>query len=187
VSGRCTNDEYEDRVRAIEFEHGHDAAVWMIHNAMWHLYDDLREHRLNECTWMTPQLRRRVAQWVVFLHQEDCPPVDTRMSCRAVRAYWSAMASTTLTLVGWCGLMAGVLLAFFKPYALMSIGIPSVSVGLAGVLLGGIANSPRAFALAFHGDTDSPWPFESRGSMGRAVRSPRLLSGTEALLRGQTA
>jgi hypothetical protein len=64
ASGRITNREFEDRA----FGRSQDAGVRAVVDATWALYDDLREHRLTGKDGLTSEVRRQVAQAVLFLH-----------------------------------------------------------------------------------------------------------------------
>jgi hypothetical protein len=70
VSGRVTNDQYEDQLLR-EVRSSRDAGVRAIREAAWMLYDDLREHRLESPYALGRVGRRHVARWVLFLKSSD--------------------------------------------------------------------------------------------------------------------
>lgn len=70
VSGRVTNDEFEDQLPR-EVRSSRDAGVRAIRAATWKLYDDLREHRLEGPHALGRIGRRHVARWVLFLKSND--------------------------------------------------------------------------------------------------------------------
>jgi len=69
ITGRITNDEFEDRVAAA-VRRSSDAGVRAVRWAAWALYNDLREHRLVGEYAPTPLVRRRVAIWLLFLKSD---------------------------------------------------------------------------------------------------------------------
>ncbi len=63
MSGEITNYEYEDRLpRSPE-----DPAIHAIHTAVWFTYSDVREHRIDGKSALTPEARRILEQCIVFL------------------------------------------------------------------------------------------------------------------------
>jgi hypothetical protein len=63
AAGRITNFEFDDAFP----RSAADAALRAIGDRAWQLYDDIREHRLTP----SPELRREIARWIVFLHSDS--------------------------------------------------------------------------------------------------------------------
>jgi hypothetical protein len=70
VSGRVTNDEYEDQLPH-EVRSSRDSGVLAIRAATWKLYDDLHEHRLEGPYALGRLGRRQLARWILFLKSND--------------------------------------------------------------------------------------------------------------------
>lgn len=68
AAGRLTNFEYEDACEC--FLRTPDRAVREIWWAMWHLYDDLKEHRMTGTHELPSTTRAIVVRSVVFLHSD---------------------------------------------------------------------------------------------------------------------
>ena len=65
VAGLVTNDEFEARLPDLRSA---DRAIGaLFHHGAWFLYSDLSEHRLTGRHALSPQARRDVARWVLFL------------------------------------------------------------------------------------------------------------------------
>jgi hypothetical protein len=71
AAGRLTNDEYEDAAfQILEAADAKDRLPGVMFSRVWHLYDDLRVHRLRDEHALADEGRRAVARWVVFLHSD---------------------------------------------------------------------------------------------------------------------
>lgn len=70
-SGRMTNRRYEEATwRILDESRPEDLAIVEVYGMAWFLYCDLRTHRLQERWRLTPEGRREVARWIVFLHSD---------------------------------------------------------------------------------------------------------------------
>src|SRR5687768_10006252 len=67
AAGRLTNDEFEDA-----WPQSADPAIVEIFDTAWHLYDDLREHRLVGRDTLSPPTLAAVQRWIRFL-ETDLP------------------------------------------------------------------------------------------------------------------
>ena len=64
VTGRITNDEFEDALPG----RSEDEAIWAVfRGGAWYLYGDLHEHRLVGEHELSSEQRREVAKWILFL------------------------------------------------------------------------------------------------------------------------
>ena len=66
VAGRVTNDELADEAPS----RSADPAIQAVYEQAWNLYDDLSTHRAEGRHALTPDARRLVARWVLFLHSD---------------------------------------------------------------------------------------------------------------------
>lgn len=68
VSGRITNDELFTASASVDpRDPGVEAVKW----ASWMLYDDLKEHFVENSLPSHSAARREVARWIVFLHSDE--------------------------------------------------------------------------------------------------------------------
>ena len=66
ASGRISNDEFDERAPFSNADRAIDAIRWQA----WHLYSDLREHKLTGRDRLSKDTRRDVSRCIVFLHSE---------------------------------------------------------------------------------------------------------------------
>ncbi len=176
MSGRMTNDEYEDAYEKL----GHDDEneFWCIFVAAWHLYDDLHEHRMTRKDGhkLSPEMRRRVARWILFLRSNAAISVPetvivTRSSILAMcrPALWGAWL---ISLSAVLAVSLGVWWAIALLAAWGALAIP-VRQHLRTC-------SPSLSAVAAHVFTDDPndpWPFMSQADLAKAIAQPTYLHG----------
>lgn len=65
IAGQITNDSFEDQVPETD-----DPAIWAIWDTCWLFYDDFKEHRLDGKYRLSPDLRRQLSRWVLFLDSD---------------------------------------------------------------------------------------------------------------------
>ena len=65
VAGRITNDELADAPARSQ-----DPAIRPIYEFAWQLYDDVSNHRAEGRHSLSPEARRMVARWILFLHSD---------------------------------------------------------------------------------------------------------------------
>lgn len=171
MSGRMTNDEYQDRLAELHNRYGFDAAVADFDLVVWHLYCDIRTHRMTDPGRRPPKpIRRRVARWIVFLRTmeplgQGKPVCKTRIARRLMLAIVGSMVfGLVCSLLGfWMGWVASLLSLFVWPW-----------------IVGGITLDDRIFSNAFDEDLTNPCPFCSTDALAQAVRCPTYLAGTFA-------
>ena len=61
---RITNDELADEAPY----NSEDPGIQPVYEYAWHLYDDLSTHRAEGKHALSPEVRRMVTRWIVFLH-----------------------------------------------------------------------------------------------------------------------
>ncbi len=165
ISGRMTNRQYEERFDGITAARS-DVAIREISLEIWLLYDDNSTHRMTGSHRLTGESRRGVARAILFLRsgQDYGWPQTQPWSCLFLALlaadFWAAVSAVNR----WpdCAVLA------------VSLGA-AVAVPLAacwGVLS---VRAKRLWNAA--GDTDA-WPFRRQAELDEAVRSPRLLNGT---------
>ena len=66
AAGRITNDDLADRAPS----HSSDPVIQAVYEYAWHLYDDLSTHRAVGRHALSPETRRMVARWILFLHTD---------------------------------------------------------------------------------------------------------------------
>ncbi|MGI4791483.1 MAG: hypothetical protein ACRYFS_21865, partial [Janthinobacterium lividum] len=69
ISGRMTNEEYEQKYEEIDLK-GEDMAVAEIYQQVWLLYDDIETHRMTDKHRLNDAGRRQIAQIVLFLNSD---------------------------------------------------------------------------------------------------------------------
>jgi hypothetical protein len=67
VAGRITNDDLADQGPS----RSADPAIRAVYEYAWNLYDDFSTHRAEGRHALSPEARRVVARWILFLHS-DC-------------------------------------------------------------------------------------------------------------------
>jgi hypothetical protein len=178
LAGRLITDAYEAAADKLQQHFGSDGAVEDVFAAVWHLYDDLKPHRMTGRHHLTPELRRRAARWVLFLRSgseygghELRPDHPARSRVRRSRlrdGLW--LFSFACTLIGLVLAFQGVAGGIF----LFIVGAATlVLVMMSG---GGMSLNPQVLARAFADETD-PWPFASVEDLNRAVATPTYLHG----------
>lgn len=165
TAGRCTNDEFVRARAEIRERYGEDDGVDAVDAAAWHLYDDLREHRLHA----TRALRRAVALWIVFLHSDCAPGATPRASLR------SALALAALVEMPLCSLSGLALLAWGATLGAIVAGGIAMCCYASVWALGGVSRHPRAGAAAFSGETPL-WPFADAAQFEAALLRPVYLN-----------
>jgi hypothetical protein len=179
IAGRLTNDKYEDAYFELEGMYGRDPSVWAVFSSVWHFYDDLSEHRMTGDHRLTPEWRRRVARWIVFLRSgaplaDVSGPIPDRRPLRTkviekVMGFGAFQALQTGAIAAWhgylmwaascCGLL-GFLLLMRRQY-----------------LPFGASLSPQHAAHALSDDPADPWPFRSPEDLHAALEYPTYLHG----------
>ena len=66
ASGRISNDVFDERAPYSSEDRAVNAIWWQA----WHLYSDLREHKLTGRDRLSQDTRRAVTRWIVFLHSD---------------------------------------------------------------------------------------------------------------------
>lgn len=185
ASGRVTNHEFEEQWYFPT--RSRDKGIAEVEHAIWCLYDDLREHRLTDDERMTPELRRQIATWILFLKTDleyEWPPLSPSI--------WCLLAIVLVPLTA--------LVALLQPYAVAMYG---AMVFLAYIASSGLISlvSPRLASLMWwpvisviswfddrrarrcYGDAYSNidlWPFYRQSDFAEALSKPRLLCGKSA-------
>ena len=166
ISGRMTNDEYEEKFKVMELG-DKDTAVDRVFNEVWFLYDDFKTHRLTGNYRLNASGHRKIAQVVLFLHgdQEYLWPRDGASGCLL-------FLLLTLYAVATC-----TLLSCFPSSSLL---ILYVSAGLCGTTITTLLLKCRQEGQRWQkaGDADA-WPFLTRSDLTEAKRHPRLLAGRQ--------
>ena len=186
LSGRMPNKEYQRRCEAIIDRGDTPDAVQVIYNAAWHLYRDIRTHRMTGDRRPTPALRRRIARWVAFLYSDapyESAPSEPRQGAliRVADAfdalYWLSF------LIAWIA-AASLLALGFERLGLM-FGAVVLALWVAGLgwsgLTGWGVSLDSAVRRAFSEDKTDPWPFASAADLCEAIARPRLLAGQTAV------
>lgn len=173
ISGRMTNFEYEDRASELRMA---DDSVWDIYKVVWHLYCDIREHRMTDPDRRQPaHVRRVVARFVVFLRSDTAgiapdfapihEPVDFRLTVPAMLAGMILLASAA---VAW--------FASATPLAVCLVFSGWLLIGFAS--LGEPGMVPTAMlARLFSPQSTECWPFVSEDALHTASRRPTFLHG----------
>ena len=164
ISGRMTNDEYEDRFEAIEVSRD-DHAVSEIYRQVWFLYDDFKTHRMTGKHRLNNAGRRQTAQIVLFLQSD--------------REYnWpqgSLAGCLSLLLLIVCGFATVSLINYLPENALFILG-NAVFVSVVLILFAVLKNWQEKQDWKKAGDADA-WPFLLQTDLDEAKRHPRLLAG----------
>ena len=167
ISGRMTNDEYEEQFDAIECD-ANDPAVSEAYHQAWFLYDDLRTHRMTGAYRLNREGRHAIAQAVLFLQsdQEYGWPKDgmfgislTLLLVAEVVVCWFLVAlfpAHFLPIIGGAAALGAIMFAYFSIRTILE---------------------RRLWDAA--GDVDA-WPFLRQADLEEAVRHPRLLNGGPA-------
>lgn len=164
ISGRMTNDEYEERFEQLKLENL-DPAVDKIFYQVWGLYDDYSTHRMTGDHHLDKAGRRRIAQAILFLQTEEhyCWP-------ELGDADW--LLNPLLPL---CGIITVALIDCTPSNYLSILSISSgISASLAAFALITRRNEKQAWQEA--GD-DVAWPFRTQADLAEAKSHPRLLAG----------
>ncbi len=156
-----TNVEYEERQGQISAPK--DPALREIASEIWLLYDDNFTHRMTGTHRLTGESRRGVARAVLFLHS-DCeygwPETVWDGSVFLITAFlivlqFALLPETSMAVRGSIGtVLLGLWVWYERKYY-----------------------QKRQQQQEKAGDVDA-WPFLRRAELDEAVRSPRLLSGT---------
>ncbi len=172
MAGRLTTDEYEDAYFELE-ERGRDDACWGVFAAAWHCYDDIIPHRMTGDHKPTPELRKLVARWILFLRSgaEYRPARLSRNSERASRVRAGQVGGWLLGIGLLCFAVSG--LTGWMPG--MAIALCIVIPGYALAQRGGVSLDPAVAVCAF--EPESCWPFASADDFRRARATPTYLYG----------
>ena len=94
ISGRMTNDEYEDRYEAIQ-QNKSDTAIGEIYHQLWFLYDDIQTHKMTGTHRLDREGRKTVAKTILFLQSDNEYqwPKDSMLG----------ISLDTLACSDWCG------------------------------------------------------------------------------------
>jgi hypothetical protein len=178
ISGRVNTDGYEDRFFEMVDRDGPEEAVWAVFASVWHLYDDITPHFMTDSRHrVSPELRRRVARWIVFLRSRapiaDVPedpkdaPRKTLFRCAAL-ALAVGVVFVFAVLAGSMPLGQAIL---------YSGGLAVVGARLLALIAGDRALEPEVAARAFTPDDSDPWPFQTAEALAAAVARPTYLHG----------
>ena len=168
ISGRMTNDEYEEKYDAITPDEN-DPAVEEAYHRVWSAYDDLKTHRMTGVYRLDRDGHRAIAQVVLFLQSDE--------EYRWPKEDW-LRASRVLLLVALAA-VAGLLLGLF-PGSFSPIISTTAFVGVVLFTYYTILIAVEKRQWEGCGDTDA-WPFLHRSDLDEAARNPRLLnSGRQA-------
>ncbi len=166
ISGRVTNDEYEEKFEQLKLENL-DPAVDEIFHQVWHLYDDLSTHRMTGDHHLDKAGRRQIAQAVLFLQTENryCWPQEEMWGCLLFLVL-SASAAATVCVI-----------SLFPAWFLLVLSVSGCfcSVTTTFLLLKS-RQEKRAWQKA--GEV-AAWPFQTQADLSEAKRHPRLLAGTD--------
>lgn len=66
ASGQITNFEFENKLPSSK-----DPAIWAVEDTFWCLYDDFKEHKLNEHWEIPKEFKTMMARWVMFLYTNE--------------------------------------------------------------------------------------------------------------------
>ena len=64
-SGRISQFDFEEK-----FPESSDPAIGAVDQTVWCFYDDFREHKMTGERKLTPEWRKIIARWVMFLHSD---------------------------------------------------------------------------------------------------------------------
>lgn len=157
VSGRMTNDEYENRFEAIENDRN-DRAFGAVHFELWFCYDDIQTHKMNGRYRLDREGRRTVAQVVLFLQSNQDYPWPKQLWDGSV-----FLAAAFLVVLAF---------ALFPETAMITRTGTASIVTLAWVGY----ERRRARKWEASGDKEA-WPFLHQADLEAARRQPRLLNG----------
>jgi hypothetical protein len=173
-----TTDEYEDATLELRQVLGEDDAVEAIFAACWHLYDDIKPHRMTGHWKLEPDVRRVAARWIVFLRSDKPYRGHELPSGSPQRAdARSARLADWVGLLAFVGLVVSMVIGNWGAPAAVVI---TISCMLALLLLmlggGGVSLNPEVFARAF-GDPGDSWPFADPSELQSAIATPTYLCG----------
>lgn len=163
ISGRMTNDKYEERSSAIKCD-ANDPAVIETYYQAWFLYDDIKTHRMTGTHRLNREGRRTIARAVLFLQsdQEYGWPKDSGFGILM-----------TLFLVA--DVAVGLLLlALFPDKFMLTLGA-FACLGALAVAYSSIRMILEKRLWAATGDVDA-WPFLRHSDLEEATRHPHLLN-----------
>ena len=157
VSGRMTNDEYEDRVDGITYDK-RDHAILEVYLLIWTCYDDLKTHRLTKQWRLDRPARRQVAQAVLFLQSDAEYQWPNNL--------WD----------GWVFLVTAFCVVLL--FALLPETPLFIRLGMSVPLVVAWQCYERWQARRREKAADeSAWPFLRQADLDEAARQPRLLNG----------
>ncbi len=164
ISGRITNDEYEERFDAIRCD-SDDFAIGEVYHQVWFLYDDMKTHRMTGTHRLDWEGRRATARIVLFLQSdtEYLWPKDG----------WFGEARMLLIFAA--GISTVFLLGLFPNNPLLIVSM-AVLVGVLLFTYYTVRMIREGLRWKAHGNTDV-WPFLHQKDLDEAVRHPKLLNG----------
>ncbi len=168
VSGRMTNDEYEDRYKSVQQDRD-DVAISAVYYELWFLYDDFKMHRLTGTHRLDRENRHTIAKAVLFLQSGEEYQWPNHTWVGAGRAM-------VLVMGAW---ITVILLGMFPADYLLTLSI-SFMAALLMLLYLSIRIPTENRAWKAHGDTEA-WPFRHQADLAEAVRHPRLLNGKRTM------
>ncbi len=166
ISGRMTNDEYEERCEEIT-SHQDDPAVREIYHQIWFLYDDIQTHRMTGKHRLDRAGRREMAKAVLFLQgdQEYVWPETYGLML------WGCLVFLALP---WAVIL---LLGTFTDQALwILLASAWVSVLLVCHYFKLKWQAQRRWNKTGEG---AAWPFRHHADLDEAKRRPQLLNGKQ--------
>ena len=177
ISGRMTNFEYESRFYKVYNTYGDDRGVSAVYDAASHLYCDFTRHRMTDANRaLTPEFRRTIARWVLFLRTNELPSDDIGVneSSSPTGACLLLVFGTFFSLVTFLYAVGGgpASLTLF----LGAAAAWSIFTGL-GVLLRPQRPPETARSPAYEHADSSCWPFPDTASFERARGSQTYFRG----------
>ena len=168
ISGRMTNDEYEDRYEAIQ-QNKSDTAIGEIYHQLWFLYDDIQTHKMTGTHRLDREGRKTVAKTILFLQSDN-------------EYQWPKDSMLGISLILWLvliGVVSSILMSLMPRHLLLIVAAALV-IGISFIALCGLRSVAENRRWKRHGDTEA-WPFLRQADLAEAVRHPRLLNGKKAM------
>lgn len=179
MSGRMTNDEYDDRACAIVWSQTptSDPSTRRLYRIVWSMYCDIRTHRMTDPGWRPPaEVRRGIAKLVVFLRSGSpigqprniVVPLPEKPVANRVGAFiaGSVFAAIGLLLVTTSALILSPLF-LFPSYVWLRFAL---------------ATEARATEFSEAFDPSAIWPFASQADYDHALRSAGYLGRSASVL-----
>lgn len=177
MAGKWTTDQYEDRYYAI-MKGREDPACSAIFDVVWHFYSDLIPHKMRGSHRLSPEVRKMVSRWVLFLRSDS--PIDTldqhSETIEPVHARMPAVAFAIAWTFGLLGLAVALLCGWWVVSAACTVFLVLLWLGTIG--LGGVCLNPQAVNAAFANEGNNIWPFPNEKAFSHARQTAGFLRGS---------